>query len=263
MIETLTVENGSAPSPITSRYRFQLDNHLSTVAVETDANGAVISYEEYHPYGTSAYRAMKSGVEVSAKRYRYTGKEKDEETKLYLMGARYYAAWLARWTAADPAGTVDGTNLYAYVRGSPVGLVDPSGTQSVEEFTKTGVYLHGSADEFARSEYAAKNFTTSEEAHAFYQQALHVRELEAGDASSTAKRGLARESGEAELEDAPVSEAHPQSEQSTASTGTKIAAVGISSSAGRALYSGVAHHYFGTRPTNLSAARKVSVHGWG
>jgi hypothetical protein len=57
MIETLTVENGSAPSPITSLYRFQLDNHLGTVAVEADDAGTVISYEEYHPYGTSAYRA--------------------------------------------------------------------------------------------------------------------------------------------------------------------------------------------------------------
>jgi RHS repeat-associated protein len=70
---------------------------------------------------------------VSAKRYRYIGCERDEETGLYLMGARYYAAWLGRWTAADPAGTVDGTNLYAYVRGSPVGLRDPSGTLTEAE----------------------------------------------------------------------------------------------------------------------------------
>jgi RHS repeat-associated protein len=70
-----------------------------------------ILYEEYHPYGTSAYRSFQSS-EVSAKRYRYTGKERDEETSLYYHGARYYAPWLGRWTQADPAGTVDGTNLY-------------------------------------------------------------------------------------------------------------------------------------------------------
>jgi RHS repeat-associated protein len=66
---------------------------------------------------------------VSAKRYRYTGKERDEETGLYYHGARYYAPWLGRWTAADPAGMVDGPNLYEYVRGNPVRLNDPSGTQ--------------------------------------------------------------------------------------------------------------------------------------
>ena len=46
------------------------------------------------------------------------------------VGARYYAPWLARWTAADPAGMVDGPNLYAYVRGNPVRLVDPDGRES-------------------------------------------------------------------------------------------------------------------------------------
>jgi RHS repeat-associated protein len=77
----------------------------------------VVSYEEYHPYGTTSYQAGQTAAEVSLKRYRYTGKERDEETGLYYHGARYSAAWLGRWTAADPAGMVDGPNLYAYVRG--------------------------------------------------------------------------------------------------------------------------------------------------
>jgi len=85
-------------------------------------------YEEFHPYGTSAYRAFQSS-EVSAKRYRYTGKERDEETKLYYYGARYLAPWLGRWMSPDPKGLVDGPGLYNYVRGSPINLRDPSGTQ--------------------------------------------------------------------------------------------------------------------------------------
>jgi len=88
----------------------------------------VISYEEYQPYGTTAYRATDSQTEVSAKRYRYTGKEKDEETGLYYHGARYYAYWLGRWTAADPIGLGDGVNRFAYVSGNPVRLNDPGGT---------------------------------------------------------------------------------------------------------------------------------------
>jgi RHS repeat-associated protein len=127
MVETKTRESGSAIGSPTPRYRFQLDNHLGTSCMECDSSGAIITYEDYHPYGTSAYRAWKTGTEVSAKRYRYTGKERDDETSLYYHGARYYAPWLGRWTAADPMGTVDGTNLYAYVRGSPVNLMDPNG----------------------------------------------------------------------------------------------------------------------------------------
>ena len=66
--------------------------------LETNADGGVISYEEYHPYGTSAYRSAKPGFNLSLKRYRFSAKERDDETGLYYFGARYYAAWLGRWT---------------------------------------------------------------------------------------------------------------------------------------------------------------------
>lgn len=128
-VETKTIENGAAVNaPPTQRYR--LDNHLGSAAIELDENGALISYEEYHPYGTTSFQASDGAAEVSLKRYRYTGKERDEETGLYYHGARYYACWLGRWTSADPAGTVDGTNLYLYARANPVGRMDPDGSQS-------------------------------------------------------------------------------------------------------------------------------------
>ncbi len=67
------------------------------------------------------------------KRYRYTGKERDEETGLYYHGARYYAPWLGRWTSCDPAGLVDGLNLYVYAGANPVVRHDPSGLYGLEE----------------------------------------------------------------------------------------------------------------------------------
>jgi hypothetical protein len=50
--------------------------------VEYDVASALIIYEEYHPFGTSAYRAVDSTIEVSPKRYRYAAAELDEETGL-------------------------------------------------------------------------------------------------------------------------------------------------------------------------------------
>ena len=96
----------------------------------------MISYEEYSPYGSTSYRASPSGTEVSARRYRYTGKERDEETGLYYYGARYYAAWLGRWTSADPLGLQAGVNLYLYCRAGPVTYVDPDGMQEVNQTLK-------------------------------------------------------------------------------------------------------------------------------
>ena len=58
--------------------------------METNETGQVISYEEYHPFGTSAYRVAKSGTDLSLKRYRFTNKERDDETGLYYFGVRYY-----------------------------------------------------------------------------------------------------------------------------------------------------------------------------
>jgi RHS repeat-associated protein len=127
MVETKTVDTSPGADVPEVRVRYQLSNHLGSSVLEVDDTATVISYEEFHPYGTTSLRLATGAAEVSAKRYRYTGKEKDDETLLYYHGARYYACWLGRWTAADPAGLVDGTNRYAYARCRPVVMSDPTG----------------------------------------------------------------------------------------------------------------------------------------
>jgi RHS repeat-associated protein len=74
-------------------------------------------------------------VEVSEKRYRYTGKERDEETGFQYHSARYLAPWLGRWTSADAAGLVDAANRFGYASCNPAIFADPSGRQ------KTSVLL--------------------------------------------------------------------------------------------------------------------------
>ena len=121
-----THDNGIAykTEPI---FRYQYSNHLGSACLELDEQAKIISYEEYHPYGTSAYRLMKSGIEASAKRYRYTGMERDEESGLSYHTARYYMPWLGKWISTDPAGLVDGNNLYVYARNNPILFKDSSG----------------------------------------------------------------------------------------------------------------------------------------
>jgi hypothetical protein len=45
---------------------------------------------------------------------------------------RYYAPWLGRWISCDPAGAVEGPNLYVYCRDNPVSRRDDGGHQSQE-----------------------------------------------------------------------------------------------------------------------------------
>jgi RHS repeat-associated protein len=126
LIETLT--QGSDPSP-GQLFRYQFSNHLGSACLELDDQGKIISYEEFYPYGSTSYQAVRTLMETP-KRYRYTGKERDEETGLNYHRARYCAPWLGRWISADPAGLVDGANLFAYARHNPIRLIDREGTQS-------------------------------------------------------------------------------------------------------------------------------------
>lgn len=111
--------------------RYQLHNHQGSAALELDGTPSanVISYEEYHPFGTTAYQAKNAGIVSAAKRYRFSGMERDEETGLEYHSARYYLPWLGRWLNADPIGIGDGVNVYKYANNNPVNFVDKEGTQ--------------------------------------------------------------------------------------------------------------------------------------
>jgi RHS repeat-associated protein len=129
MVETTTSDRDVIAFESATRTRYEIDNHLGSATLEVDEVGEVISYEEYLPFGAAALRAGKHGGGLGPKRYRYTGKERDDETGLTYYGARYYAQWLGRWTSADPGGLVDGLNLYCYVSDSPISLTDPDGRE--------------------------------------------------------------------------------------------------------------------------------------
>lgn len=126
LVETRTAGEDPAPAVMV---RYQLGNHLGSAALELDAIGLIISYEEYYPYGSTSYQAALSQTETP-KRYRFTGKERDEENAFYYHGARYYAPWLGRWTSCDAAGLVDGLCLYCYAKNEPTNLVDKTGHQA-------------------------------------------------------------------------------------------------------------------------------------
>jgi len=125
LVETKTKENGNTVSQTLIRYQY--GNHLGSASLELDDKAAIISYEEHYPYGCTSYQAVDASREVPLKRYRYTGMERDEESGLNYHTARYYAPWLGRWMCPDPAGTVDGLNLFKYSRGNPTNFYDISG----------------------------------------------------------------------------------------------------------------------------------------
>jgi RHS repeat-associated protein len=128
IVETKTREDGNQVANPTSVQRYQLSNNIESTALELDENANIISYEEYYPYGDTSYRAGRSASEVSQKRYRYTGKEKDDESGLYYYGARYYSSIIGIFISVDPEfEEYLWISSYAYCANNPVKYIDPDG----------------------------------------------------------------------------------------------------------------------------------------
>ncbi len=124
------IEQKTGENPV---IRYQYDNHLGSACLELDELGAIISYEEYHPFGTTSYRSGRTETEVSLKRYKYCGKERDEEIGLYYYGMRYYAAWLCRFVSVDPLQfKYPYYTPYQYAGNKPITFIDLDGGEEKE-----------------------------------------------------------------------------------------------------------------------------------
>jgi len=94
------------------------------VTMLTDSNQTPVAKYIYDPFGNLLGM---SGPLADANTYRFSSKEYHVNSGLYDFGARFYDPNLQRWTGRDPAGLVDGPNLYAYVRNGPINAFDPWG----------------------------------------------------------------------------------------------------------------------------------------
>ncbi|MCE5247228.1 RHS repeat-associated core domain-containing protein, partial [bacterium] len=101
-------------------------DHLGSLRVATDAAGAHADAHDYYPFGGEM------GPVASSSRKKFTGHERDEETGLDYMLARYHSPALGRFLSVDPGMDVQpenpqSWNVYNYVRNNPVNGTDPDG----------------------------------------------------------------------------------------------------------------------------------------
>lgn len=104
-------------------YVYHFDGTGHTVAL-TNASQLAVNTYAYDPYGK-----IMALQETVPQPFKYAGQVGiiDEGNNLYYMRARYYDANVGRFISEDPSGFKGGLNLYAYVGGNPLTLVDPSG----------------------------------------------------------------------------------------------------------------------------------------
>ena len=74
LVETRTEGTDRGPAEL---MRYQLANHLGSSVLELDECAQVITYEEYYPYGSTSYQAVRVGTETP------------EALPLHRQGARH------------------------------------------------------------------------------------------------------------------------------------------------------------------------------
>jgi len=79
------------------------------------------------------------------KRYRFCGKEKDEESGLYYYEARYYSPWTCRFISVDPlAGEYPFYTAYKYAGNQPINFIDLDGLEPIGNYQRWGTFPNNS-----------------------------------------------------------------------------------------------------------------------
>jgi RHS repeat-associated protein len=113
---------------------YALQNSTYSVHALVNDAGTVVERYSYTPYGEATVLTP-VGIPIPTSAvgnvYTFTGRELDAESGLYHFRARTYAPKLGRFIQRDPAGYVDGMDLYEYLRSSPTSKIDPFGLSEI------------------------------------------------------------------------------------------------------------------------------------
>lgn len=103
------------------KLRYNLNNGRGDIVAQSDASAELTWTASYEAYG-------KRTVETGTNEDKQRANSKDEDpTGLLNEGFRYRDIETGVWLSRDPAGFVDGPNLYAYVKQNPWTGFDPDG----------------------------------------------------------------------------------------------------------------------------------------
>jgi RHS repeat-associated protein len=99
--------------------------HLGSSNYMSNYDGDISQHAEYLPFGELL---TDEHLNSHNTRYKYNGKEFDQETGNYYYGARYYKPKTSLWLSVDPlAEKFPGWSPYNFVMNNPINFIDPDG----------------------------------------------------------------------------------------------------------------------------------------
>jgi RHS repeat-associated protein len=119
---------GGNPYNPPARFVYYHLDHLGSPRVVVDGNGVVQARHHFLPFGEERPAPYEQTLNNRA----FTGHERDGDTGLDYMLARYYSSSLARFMAVDPGDSVEeedpqSWNRYSYTKNNPLKYNDPDG----------------------------------------------------------------------------------------------------------------------------------------
>jgi RHS repeat-associated protein len=124
-----------------ARFLFYHVDHLGSPRVILDKWGNVVSLHHYLPFGTERPLHPEDSLNVR----HFTGHERDKETGLDYMLARYYSSGISRFVSPDSGNDTflvqtQSWNRFSYTRNNPLTHSDPLGTTSaIDVATAAGI----------------------------------------------------------------------------------------------------------------------------
>ncbi len=136
---------------------FYHSDHLGNSSFITDADGIATQHLQYLPYGELFVEQRDAANYYTP--YKFSAKEKDEETGYSYFGARYYMPELSIWSTVDPmADKYPDMNVYNYCGLNPIKYIDPDGNEKVIWINKnnsaTDAIIYNSANNAKDNEQA-------------------------------------------------------------------------------------------------------------
>ena len=133
-----SIDHNSDIRELETEIYYNHSDHLGSANWITDANGDVVQYIHYAPYGELLANQTPY---LYDERFKFTGKERDEESGYDYFSARYLWQIVGHWLSVDPlADKYLWISPYAYAAWNPIKFVDPDGkkcTLSVNYRTNT------------------------------------------------------------------------------------------------------------------------------